>query len=291
MLRSFLNQKWIMFFLFQILCHACGESEVSINTTLLNYGLESEATNEPFNKLVFIAPPGSEYQIKIISDDVFGNFTSGESFSMPSELEVFTGGYGEYDIRVVVTQADGTIFIDDVLKWEYFDIDPDDPIVSFSEIATNDSGVQLLISTSRGPRTNEIWVEGDLAESESPEGSWREIPHSDQVPIILTEEDGIKAIRVKLRNDFGNESILYEMKIIKKSIIPTNCFAIPYTFKVRKNEIIFKAEGNNNGSLIVNLYGDVENGFKELVFLNSKKFKVQLSDGEGVKKNYCFSEG
>ena len=188
------KKEWIIVILLQFLCMNCGDSETGITSTLLNYSLESSATNGPVNKLIFNYPSGSDYQIQITSDSVFGSFENGEVFSMPSELELYTDGYGEYKIGLTVTQSDGTIFVDDKLTWEYFDIDPDDPIVSFNKKATNNDDVQLLISTSRGPKTNEIWVEGDLLESDQPSGYWRVIPESDQVALKLTEGDGLYLI-------------------------------------------------------------------------------------------------
>jgi hypothetical protein len=217
---------------------------------------------------------------------------------MRDRTELTYDSLGDYDMSVTVYQADGTILVKDTLAWEYSQEEAPDAIVDFNEVATNDANVILLVSAGRGAKTKELWIEGDL--QFYPEGNWYDISDTNMVPILLTEDDGIKTIKVKHRNVYGAESDkLHTMKILKKSDEPENCMVTAIAEKTANGRIRMKFEGENSGSLYYNVFGDVGEvgGFTK--FDESVKADIALSQDEGEKsivakirdvaENYCES--
>ncbi|MGE0172715.1 MAG: hypothetical protein AB7T49_08020 [Oligoflexales bacterium] len=264
----------------------------------VNYGLEREYTHLNKNAIIFETAGSEDYLFSIHGDGFSSDVELDKKYSVRDRTELSYEDLGGYNVDVTIYQADGTMLVKESLGWEYNTEGAPDPIADFSEIATNDSEVVLLVSGSRGPRTKELWIEGDLRDY--PDGNWFEIPETDLLPLHLTEEDGIKTIRVKHRNIYGIESEqTHTLKILKKSVGPSDCNAAVVAEKTPSAKIRMKFEATNSGSLYYNVFGDVGEVGDFTKFEDSTKADIALSAGEGEKfiiakikdvaENYCDS--
>jgi len=281
---------------------ACGNTKVDVSPLpQFRYYVESKFTGQIENNLIVEGDGIDQLTFKL----------SGHGFTAEVPLDVEAPvrpktrlqyvEAGDYAVIVQFFKSDGTPLLRDSLKWSFSLESPDNPIAGFANSATNDSHVVLLISASRDPQTNEIWVEGDLSSEESPSGSWRAIPSTSNLPLHLTEADGMKTLKIKLRNDFKNETEVKTLQILKKSHGPTNCkFQVKGTGTVnRMYELVVSAE--NDGPLFYRVFGDVSEPYGFQPFKGpSARVTVKLSPGVGVKnltvqikdaaENYCLRE-
>lgn len=245
----------------------------------ISYQLARTATNKLTNTLSLNIPATSNYTFSIDGEDFDADIEKKKPLP-PQALITFTyTSIATYDLQLRVYQSDGTVLIKDQLQWQYSDEVPPEPDVEFSEEATNDEKVDIWTSNKRGKYTREIWVEGDVIDSEK---RFHEIPDTGSVPIILTDGDGIKNLTVHYRNIFGTEGSSVEMSILKKSVGPTNCSISSNTLVTATGVVKFEVSATNDGPLYYAAIGDVVGNGTFTKFTSLKTFDATLLGTDGA---------
>jgi hypothetical protein len=279
----------------------CGGQSIEVSPlSNFRYYLESEFTGKGENFLV-VEGPGTELLSYRLSGEGFEAEIPLESeLPVKPKTKINFIEVGDYSMNVTFFKPDGTPLLEDRLKWRFSLESPANPIVGFTEFATNDAFTVLLVSESRDPGTNDIWIEGDIAPEEKPEGSWREIPRTSKIPLKLSEADGLKTIKVRLRNKYKNETEFRSLQIRKKSTTPQNCKAEIRGPGTNVRIFSLRLTGNNDGPMYYRVFGDVDDPstFKE--FKDKDKVDIILSKGYADKKftvqirdeadNYCLKQ-
>lgn len=267
--------------LFAVSCSPGGS--VGSSAPSLTYSMERDATGITTNALLLDYPTGTGYQFKISATGLTSDTEFDVFLPMQPRVEFYYTSLGTQIIDLEIQQANGTPYIADTLTWVYSTYTPMAPIVSFSELATSDADVTMLIASSREPETREIWVEGDLNGSQSA-GFWADLPDSGLYPLKVSADDGLKTMSVKLRNIYGNESEAVIASILRKSNGPTNCTAEFEGGGTASRLIELKLSAVNNGPLYYNVYGDVDTTSELRPFTSGDSVQVKLTSGEGEKK-------
>ena len=261
---------------------SCGGAAIPAKPAKINYYLERPNTNTDFNHL----------RIEI-EDDQFDQYTfsmGGLGFTseinFDERMEIRERTRIEYDEEAIYTlglifyNKAGTVFIDDTLAWEYSLEKPPMPIVSFTEEATNDDDVTLLLGGNLSRKTTEMWIEGDLAES--PTGKWHDIPSDLRLPIKVSSGDGMKELRIKYRNIYGNEGDFGTYEILRKESGPTDCDADVGSNTVGSRDLRVYVSATNEGPMYWEIIGDVDTTGRRQ-FINTTAANVKLLPGEGQK--------
>ena len=292
-------KKPIIFFWGLVVCLFCACGKKGDDSgTFFTYKLDRSETALFENALLLEFPDGDGYQIKILGEGFSADVNFDEFFPTRHRVGLAYKGYDKYALHLFVNQKDGTPILQDTLTWIADRVVPPEPVVSFSEAGTSDTSLALLIATNRGPSTNELWVQGDLATAFHPEGSWYPIPKTSRIPIQVSSSDGLKTLKVKYRNSYGVESVVSQIQIVKKGTPPTACTATPISMTTFNNSIKFRFSSVDSTESIVRFLGDVDNGEKITRFTGSGIESIPLSPGAGKKvfsvtmhdiaENYCF---
>jgi hypothetical protein len=263
-----------------LLLNACGSGA---NSGLIKYYLDREATATTSNILHF---------------EIQGDFTpsfsiSGTGFTADIPLntrvesrpmtQLTADQFGEVSITLTLYQENGKAYLEDSLVWKSSPEVPPAPEPYFSEDASADAYVYLVLPSDRGRHVKEVWVAGDLETSMSA-GQYYEIPGDDQVLLQLSEGDGLKHLRVKYRNIFGTDGPEIESSIVRKSQPPTQCQATPIAYSTASGSVRVRIEAVNEGPLAFRVEGAVESLKSYRSFEDSTEELVVLSPGEGSKK-------
>lgn len=279
---------------------ACGDKIDVSQLPPLRYYLESPFVGETENKLIIEGEALQSLYFKLNGVGFTAEVPLNTEVPVRSETKLTFLEVGNYSLELTFYKPDGTPLFKDNLTWAYSLESPSDPIVGFSETATNDIHTLLLVAESRDPGTNEIWIEGDIAKDESPEGKWRTIPPTSKIPLKLSEADGLKTVRVRLRNEYRNPTAEKVLQIRKKTAPPASCTATVIGSGIASRYLPIKVSGENEGSLYYRVFGDLEGASNFQKFEGSMRTEVFLSRGTGVKKlsiqikdeaeNYCFRQ-
>ncbi len=283
-----------------LLLLGCGaKTDVSTLPTF-SYFLEETSTGLTENRLIVTGLESQSALYKITGTGFTTDIPLDKETPVLPRLTLKYTDVGDYKAQVEFFRSDGTPLFKDLLHWTYSLENPDKPIVAFEETATNDIYTVLLVAESRDPGTNDIWIEGDIAADEVPAGSWRSIPQTSKVPLKLSEPDGDKTVRVRLRNKFKNETELKTISIRKKSVPPTNCRAEVRGTSSSSRTLALRLSGDNQGKLYYRVYGDVEASQEFQAFEAPSVTDIILSKGAGEKKftvqlrdeaeNYCLKQ-
>lgn len=292
---------WILAVLAWLLS-ACGNNKIDVSAIpQFRYYVESKYTAQLENTLVIEGQGIELLTYKLSGRGFIADIPLDTEVPVKPRTSLQYTEVGDYVVNIQFFKSDGTPLLQDSLKWSFSLESPDNPIVGFTSNATQDARVVLLVSESRDPLTNEIWIEGDLSIEENPKGAWRTIPESSKVPIHLTEDDGIKTLRVKLRNDFKNETELKTIQIRKKTTAPANC-RVEVRGAGSQNryfEVMVFAE--NDGPVFYRVYGDVSDPTEFSEFVGSgTRVPIKMTSGAGTKnltvqirdeaENYCLRQ-
>lgn len=277
-LPSILRYLWLLALVLGTF--ACGQSQASSSSDSLVYKLEKPATNEGKNALILIFPNLKDYLIRISGTGLRASVAMDQLLPAQNRIELQYDAVGTYTLNLAVALGDGTEFLNDSLTWEYNHETPPLPIVSFSEAASSDEHVFLLVSSSRGPSVGEIWVEGDVQPTQ---GQWYPIPNSGKVALALTAGEGIKSIKTRLRNQAGAESESIDLSIVRKDTPPKACAAVPIATTVLGDRLRLELSATNNGSMAYRVMGDVAKVFPFRTFEGLTQAEVILSAGAGLK--------
>jgi len=287
---------------FALLLTACGNNKIDVSAIpQFRYFIESKYTAQIENTLVIEGEGSEQLTFKLSGHGFTAAIPLNTEVPVQARTKLTYTEVGDYVVNIQFFKSDGTPLLQDSLKWSFSLESPDNPIVGFASNATNDARVVLLVSESRDPLTNEIWIEGDLSVEENPKGAWRNIPTFSKVPIRLTEADGIKTLRVKLRNDFKNETELKTIQIRKKSTVPTNCRVEVRGAGSMNSYFEVMVYAENDGPVYYRVFGDVidPNVFREFTATGTR-VPIKLTTGAGIKnltvqirdeaENYCLRE-
>lgn len=277
---------------------ACGADSQPSTAPFITYQMEDSAVGTTANALLFDYPEGSEYLFRLSTEDaVTSDVDMDTLLPVQERVEFSFATVGTYTVGLEIFRKNGTPYLTDTQSWAYSTEIPDPPIVSFSEIATNDVNVSLLIAGNRKANTNEIWVEGDLGGKHAAGGIWDTLPDSNIYLVQVTPEDGMKTMTVKLRNIYGNESASVEASILKKSVGPTACRAEMSGHGSASRTIDLQLFATNDGPLYYQVVGDVDFVTEFTVFESGDTVSVRLNEGTGLKhvtvkirdaaSNYC----
>lgn len=282
-----------------LLLSACGNTKVDVSAMpQFRYYIEAKFTSQLENTLIIEGSGIEQMTFKLSGRGFTADVPLDTEVPVRERTRLTYAEVGDYTVNIQFFKADGTPLLQDTVKWSFSLESPNNPIVGFATSATNDSHVILLVSESRDAHTNEIWIEGDLSNEEGPKGSWRAIPGFSKVPVHLTEPDGMKTVRVKLRNDYKNETELRTIQILKKTTIPSNCRAIPRGTGTVNRYFELLLAADNDGPVSFRVYGDLvePSGFFEFKGAGTH-VPLKLTAGAGVKnltvqirdeaENYC----
>lgn len=196
--------------------------------------------------------------------------------------EIKAETFGNVSVLLTLYQENGKAYLTDSLLWKSSGEVPPKPLAYFSEAASADAYVYLVLPTvgKRGKNTTEVFVEGDVIPAA---GAYYTIPADDQVLIKLSDRDGLKTAHVKYRNIFGAHSISVDVKVIRKTVGPTDCKAIPVARKTSSGSIRTRIQAINEGPLSYKIAGAVAVEKDFASFTDSIEDFVALSGAEGVK--------
>lgn len=279
----------------------CVDSEIA-QTQLpqVDYFIEKEATGSKENRLLFYASDPS-LMVEISGpDNLSADVPFNELVPMMQEVNFSYDMETDYDVRLRIYLPDGTLYQEDLLSWTHSTSLPPQPVVGFREVATNDENVIVLVSSSRGKSTTDLWIEGDLADDEFPNGSWREIPPTGMIPLRVNDGDGVKRFTVKTRNLYQNESEPIEISVIRKSAEPAFCTLYTEATKTNTPYIRVGFEAEDTYDLQYRVYGHTYNDSKFHEFNGFEVVDVELIPIEGerevtfqirdIAENYCLKE-
>lgn len=278
--------------LFLAQCSSVGGSSSLANTT---YSLARTATNVTTNALRMNLAETAGYTFSIAGENFAASVAKDQRLPPQDSVTLTYTEEGTYTLIFTVYQSDGSIIIRDSLKWRYSTEVPPDPIVTFSEVATNDDKVLMLVALNKGANTKELGVEGDLA---SGNFAWLPIPDTGAVPVVVSADDGMKNFTVRYRNIFGTESRnTIDLSILKKSIGPQNCSVTINGTTTATLSVRVQMAAENAGDLFYIPVGDVKSSGEFTKFSQNTVATVELL-GEGpiykfsmqvrdIAENYC----
>lgn len=205
---------------------------------------------------------------------------------------------GEYTFEFQLFSKDGTAIASDQFSFLYQSSTIEDPVIGFSEPASQDAFVKIRISDARSVTVDQIWIEGDVTDPYR--SRWLAIDSLDEVFIEMTPGQGMKYFQIKARGIYGAESSFIGTSLLVDGETPLNCaielasdvFASPFAY--------MRLSGDDNEQLEYSVVGDVAS-FKGLQpFENGDKVYVELAAGSGEKTiritlsdsagNTCLSE-
>ncbi|MFK7826957.1 MAG: hypothetical protein AB8G05_22635 [Oligoflexales bacterium] len=281
-----LNPPKLAFFVYMIISAltfwGCGGAAIPTKPAKINYFLERPNTNTNYNYLRIEIEDNETDQYTFSMGGL--GFTAEVNFDERMEIrERVRIEYNEeaiYTLGLIIYNKAGTVFIDDTIAWEYSLEKPPKPIVSFTEEATNDDDVTLLLGGNLSRKTIEIWIEGDLAEF--PAGRWYEVSSDLRIPIKVSTEDGMKELKIKYRNIYGNEGDLETIEILRKNNGPTDCTAEVGSNTVGSRDLRVYVSATNEGPMYWEIIGDVDSTGRRQ-FINTTTANVKLLPEEGEK--------
>ena len=137
---------------------------------LFDFYMEFDATNRPENTLLLRSGSSGEFLYSLSAVNVDAEVALDTVIPVQEQTQLKFEEEGEYTINVKVYLADGTFYHEKTLTWKYDQSIEMAPTVGFSEEASNDEHVNLLIAGNVSQNVDEIWIEGDLDPEFMPEG-------------------------------------------------------------------------------------------------------------------------
>jgi hypothetical protein len=266
----------------------------------VTYALERVATGAPRNALHFdfsAAEADEPYRIRLAGSGFTADVALDEIVDIQDTVEFTLGAEGDYSVDMEIFQPNGTPYIEETLSWSYSTVIPEPPILSFTEEATNDVDIGLLVAASRAEEDTEIWVEGEDLAGDHAAGYWDTLSDSGIYLLKTTADDGVKSMSVKLRNIYGMESELVDASILKKSTPPTDCRAETAAGGSDSSSIAVQLFAVDTGPVFYAVFGDTREDGEFTEFTSGDTVTVDLTGGEGVKTftvqirdlagNYC----
>ncbi|SMF18395.1 hypothetical protein [Pseudobacteriovorax antillogorgiicola] len=256
--------------------YSCGKES---NVGEVSYNLETVASSEPGNRLFLTSSKGSPPFFKITGNGLTASVDLDSIYPLRDVVDLMTTGEGEYELELVLLNQDYHAYLEDSLFWEFSTEPPPDPVVSFNENATHDTDVILLIPSTKGEDTNQIWIAGDLNQFSA--GQWYDIPLDGQIPLVVSSEDGIKKFQVRYKNIFGLESDLVDLELVKKSTPPLDCQANTKSNIVNESQVEIAVSAIDPYPLQFQITGDVRTIYDYQTFSEGVRAYRQLKNLNG----------
>ncbi len=277
-----LSRLWLLlgapFFMTLAACSKSGGS----NSGNLAYRLERSATNTTRNALLLDIQGNFSPKFSLTGTGFAAEVTFDEVNEAQPRTELTADNFGEVTVNITLYQENGQAYLNDALTWKSSPEVPPIPSPSFSENASSDAYVYLILPRNRGKNVQEVWVAGDLEDSVA-EGQYYPIPSDDQVLLQLSDNDGLKHLKVRYRNIFGTESETVETSVIRKGQGPKNCKVTPIAKSTATGYLRAKIEAENVGVLYYKVIGDTTSFMDFKAFDGSIDDLIALSPGEGLK--------
>lgn len=280
--RVFTFQKLFLILIVVQFFYSCSQVKRGNAGDRISYAMERERTGLQTNRLLLNIPSSLGLLYSISGEGFDSPTAKDEPKEVAASTDVTYVVEGTYTLRLNLFQSDGTPFLEESLTWQYSTEIPAPPVVSFDEEASSDAFVNLVVSASRGEFVNELWVEGDLAVA--PEGQWYDIdPTTGAVPVVLSDGQTLKTVIVKLRNDFGNDSVTDTLTIQREAAPPGSCVVETIADSTRTNAIQVKIFANDELPLYYRVTGDTEEADRWNAFTSAEALSIELTSGVGVK--------
>lgn len=226
-------------------------------------------------------PKPEGYKFKISGEEFKADVPLDTYLDMRHAVNLSYTEEGDYALTLEILRPDGVALIHERIEWTYSRVGPAVPQVTFTEKATSDDLVTFVFSADLSSNINEVWIAGDTAENN--DGGWYSIPDNFQLPVVVSEEDGLKNFTLKFRNVFGNEGEEFTASILKKSIGPKDCVIEVPGAKTNSRDFSVYLSAVNEGAMYYHLSGDVE-ALPVQEFFGSTYARIKLAKGKGTKK-------
>ncbi len=264
---------------FLLIFMGCGSGT---NSGAVKYYLQRAATNTLDNHFI-LEIQGKFTPMYSINGQGFTASVPFDTILDAQESTLITADqFGEVFLDITLFQENRMAYLQDRLSWKSSLEVPPDPNPYFSEDASKDAFVYLVLPASRGRNVQEVWVEGDL-ETAVAAGQYYDIPTDDQLLVHLSEGDGIKNLRVKYRNIFGTDGNSVDLQILRKGQPPVQCQATPVATTTATGLVRTRIQAINDGDLYFKVEGDVDTVKDYQSFTASIDEVISLSAGEGLK--------
>ncbi|NRA68366.1 MAG: hypothetical protein HRU19_28030 [Pseudobacteriovorax sp.] len=229
---------------------------IAADDSIVTYELETTASSNGLNRLL-LSTQGEARSFFSLSGDGFAAEVEKDTIHpVLDSVEILAEDEGLQKLTVTLYNRDQVPYLTDSLFWEYRTTRPSNPDdLYFSEEATADDLVSLIIPNNKEPAVVDIWLEGDL--SQSLNGKWLRIPSDGVIPLQVSAADGFKGVNVKYRNIFGVESTTFTYKILKKSTPPSSCSIRAFTTTSNELETSLEITAIDPYPLRYRLMGDI----------------------------------
>ncbi len=252
------------------------------NSGSVKYYLEREATATKSNTLRLDILGNFAPKFSLSGTGFTADVALGEMLEAQDVTTLTSDDFGQVTINIMLFQENDRAYLSDSLTWKSSPEVPPVPEPYFSENASADAWVYLVLPSSKGKNVKEVWVEGDLDASVS-SGKYYDIPNDDQVLLQLSEGDGIKNLQIRYRNIFGTDGDPTDLQIVRKSVGPQNCRANPVSSATATGSIRTRIQADNDGPLYYKIQGDIATEAAFIKFTDSVDEWIELSAGEGKK--------
>ena len=142
---------------------AIGCSKDPANDATIKYYLERAATAVKENALIMESKGAYTPKFAISGTGFSAEINLNQVMPLRERTLLTTDEFGSFNVGISIFQENDLPFLSDSLSWRSSDEVPPFPIVSFTEEATNDDQVSLVVSLIDAKDIADIWVEGDLA--------------------------------------------------------------------------------------------------------------------------------
>jgi hypothetical protein len=275
---------------------SCGGSSTD-EPIKFSYALSRDYTGEESNVLTIVAGAGAEkqYEFSLGNSSSQMSVTSGAMLPMKNQEITFTfteeAVYGA-DFKVQKTNGQPVLF--EVLNWEYSLEQPEPPVVSFKDSATNKNLNNLLVSDSREDNVTEIWIGGDITAADLDEdgGYWVELASTATfVPVTLSSGDGVKTIKTKYKNAFGNISDPgIVAQITFKQTASTSCDAVVLASTTSDGRVSLLMSVTDSFQAYFTVIGDLKQAVDAVAFNDGETVYFEVSSSAGTKNLTVYIE-
>lgn len=295
-MKIFIGTIW----LFILILTGCREEKPAEDEPIdlsISYHLDRTATGQTQNSLLFKFDSRAGYKFLLSGEGFSADLPLNTILPLKERTILSYQEIGSYNVDLTIFQKDGSVLIEDSLSWEYNTEQPKEAVLSFQEKATNKNFVVMYISSNRGADVNHVSIVGDVDPRKASEDNWYEIPSTGEVIVPLSEGDGVKKFKVKMRNRYYNETNEVDLEIIKKTSGPKNCQAVPISNFTASDEIEFFIAAEDPYPLYYKVIGEGARQTRYKEFSKELYEFLVLTNGNGEKpveiiikdiaENYC----
>jgi|GEM_PF-3077506 len=277
-----------------MLFSACTETSSSSSSPIIefNYELDRKYTGTTTNSLNIEVTGGAsaDFEFSIANTSATSDVELDSYQALESGAVNFTyANEGVYSADFKIRDKNGIPFVFEVMTWEYSTERPDPPVISFAASATKYLTNSLVVSDSRTANTDAIWISGDVDTTgktiEADGGYWEDLDlETSAVGVTLSAGEGLKTIRARFRNIFGNESEeAVPAEIIVKQTAATNCTAEPLSTTIANNKLSLKLNATDPYQMYYSATGSLGAPVSQKEFDDDEVVFVYVEPSPGSK--------